>query len=59
MGATRVVPSRSVLYPTGDPNINEEEEYKLREHLVRTALRIVGTEIKEPTVVDITSAPSV
>ncbi len=59
MGATRVIPSRSVLYPTGDPNKTREEEFKLRKQLVSCAIAAVQTDVNEPTVFDITLAPKV
>jgi len=50
MGGNRLVPSRSVLYPTGDPDLSPSEEYKLRYQIVLNALRAVQTDIKEATV---------
>ncbi|HHV17514.1 MAG TPA: glycine/betaine/sarcosine/D-proline family reductase selenoprotein B [Thermoanaerobacterales bacterium] len=50
MGGNRLVPSRSVLHPTGDPDLTLSEEFKLRQKIVSNALQAIQTEIKEPTV---------
>lgn len=55
MGANRVVPSRSVLYPTGDPSLTPSEERELRLKLVKRALDAVQTDIKESMVMEGTS----
>ena len=49
-GGNRLTPSRSVLYPTGDPELTPEEEYALREKLVRGALRAIGTDVDAPQI---------
>ncbi len=50
IGSIRVVPSRSVLYPTGDPNLTPAEEHKLRLQLVKNALESVQTDLEQPLV---------
>ena len=50
MGGNRLVPSRSVLHPTGDPELSPEEEYSLRLAIVRNAIHALGHEIHEPYV---------
>jgi glycine reductase len=52
MGSNRLVPSRSVLYPTGDPDLSPPEEYELRKRIVRSALSAVQTQITAPTVIE-------
>jgi len=50
MGGNRLVPSRSVLYPTGDPELLPEEEATLRRKIVANALEAIKTEIIEPVI---------
>jgi glycine reductase len=45
-----MVPSRSVLYPTGDPELSRDEEYSLRMRIVQTALRALQTDIDAPRI---------
>lgn len=53
MGSNRMVPSRSVLYPTGDPELSITEEFKLRQQIIKSALEAVQTEIVEPKIIEI------
>gem|GEM_PF-2600371 len=50
MGGNRIVPSRSVLCPAGDPELTRAEEFSLRLTILRCALRAVGTDIGEARV---------
>jgi len=50
MGGNRLVPSRSVLHPTGDPELSLEEEKALRRKIVANALEGIATEIAEPKI---------
>ena len=50
MGGNRLVPSRSVLYPTGDPELTPDEEYRLRQRIVGNALEAVQADIREPQI---------
>lgn len=52
MGANRVVPSSSVLYPTGDPARTDSEEVKRRRQLVGEALQAIATQVERPTVIE-------
>ena len=54
MGAPRVVPTRGIPYPTGDPALGPEEEKAWRRLLVQTALKAVSTAVKKPTVFKVT-----
>ena len=49
-GANRVVPGFAIPYTLGNPNITEEEQYKMRYHLVDVALDALATPIEERTV---------
>jgi glycine reductase len=55
MGTNRIVPSRSVLYPTGDPSLTPDEEIKLRHQIIKRALEAVQTDIEEQTVFETNS----
>lgn len=50
VGAPRVVPTRGIPYPAGDPNLSPEAEKAWRRTLLTTALRALTTSVKEPTV---------
>ena len=50
VGSNRMVPTVSVPYPLGDPQLSKEAEWALRYHRVGVALDSLATEITEPTV---------
>ena len=50
VGANRIVPTVSIPYPLGDPNLSEEEQWKLRHHRVGVALDSLTESINEQTV---------
>ena len=50
VGANRVVPTRGIQYPMGDPSLSREQEEAWRERLLRTALKALETEVFGPTV---------
>ena len=52
MGAPRIVPTRGIPYPTGDPSLDPAAERAWRRQLLETALRAVSTAVTEPTVFD-------
>lgn len=52
MGAPRIVPTRGIPYPTGDPELTAEQERAWRRTLLERALDAVSTPVKEPTVFD-------
>lgn len=51
-GANRVVPSQSVLYPTGDPSLEAEAELVLRQNLINQSIEAVRAEVEEPSVIE-------
>jgi glycine reductase len=51
-GAPRVVPTRGIPYPTGDPGLEREEECRWRRLLLEQAILAVATPVQEPTVFD-------
>jgi betaine reductase len=50
VGANRVVPTRGIQYPTGDPSLPREQEEAWRERLLLTALKALQTPVDGPTV---------
>jgi glycine reductase len=50
VGAPRIVPTRGIPYPTGDPSLSPAEERAWRRRLVERALEAVATPVKEPTI---------
>ncbi len=53
VGAPRIVPTRGIPYPTGDPSLGSADEAAWRMRLVRAALEALGTPVKQPTVFDV------
>ncbi len=52
VGAPRIVPTRGIPYPTGDPELSAEAERAWRRQLLERALHALATPVKEPTVFD-------
>ena len=52
VGATRIVPAVAIPHPLGNPELDKEEEFKLREKIVDEALKALQTDVKEQTVFD-------
>jgi betaine reductase len=50
VGANRIVPTRGIQYPMGDPSLPREQEEAWRERLFLTALKALETPVTEPTV---------
>lgn len=50
VGANRILPATAIPYPTGNPNVSREEEYKLRKKMVQRALDALRKNITEQTV---------
>jgi len=55
VGATRIVPTRGIPYPTGDPELSPEQEHAWRRRLLERALLALATPVTEPTVFEETS----
>jgi len=53
VGAPRIVPTRGIPYPTGDPSLSPEAEKAWRRRLVERALEAVATPVHQPTVFDV------
>lgn len=58
VGAPRVVPTRGIPYPTGDPSLDPEQERAWRRRLLETALVAVSTAVSGPTVFDPEQVPA-
>ena len=52
VGAPRIVPTRGIPYPAGDPELSAEGERIWRRQLLERALEALATPVKEPTVFD-------
>ena len=52
VGANRIVPAVAIPHPLGNPKLDKDEEYKLRQRIVDEALRALTTEVTEQTVFD-------
>jgi glycine reductase len=50
VGAARIVPTRGIPYPAGDPSLSKNQEREWRKQLVVKALQAVGTAVTGPTV---------
>ncbi len=50
VGAPRVVPTRGIPYPTGDPSLDAAAERAWRRRLVERGLEAVATAVHAPTV---------
>jgi glycine/betaine/sarcosine/D-proline reductase family selenoprotein B len=52
VGAPRIVPTRGIPFPTGDPELGPAAERAWRRQLLERALHAVSTSVTEPTVFD-------
>lgn len=52
VGAPRIVPTRGIPFPMGDPELGPEQERAWRRQLLERALQAVTTQVSEPTVFD-------
>jgi glycine/betaine/sarcosine/D-proline reductase family selenoprotein B len=50
VGAPRIVPTRGIPYPAGDPSLGPEGERAWRRQLLERALAALKTPVGEPTV---------
>jgi len=53
VGAPRIVPTRGIPWPAGDPSLPPAQEADWRERLLRTALAAVATHVEGPTVFEV------
>ena len=50
VGAPRIVPTRGIPFPTGDPELGPDAERAWRRQLLERALVAVATQVSAPTV---------
>lgn len=50
VGAPRIVATRGIPYPTGDPSLSPEAEKQWRRQLMERALEVLATPVHQPTV---------
>ena len=50
IGANRIIPGVGIPYPLGDPTQGEADSKKIREKMVRRALKTLQTHVSEQTV---------
>jgi len=50
VGAPRIVPTRGIPYPTGDPSLSPDAEKQWRRQLLSRALEALQTTVHHPTV---------
>jgi glycine reductase len=56
VGAPRIVPTRGIPFPTGDPGLDPDEERVLRRRLLERALEALCTPVDGPTVFELVEA---
>ena len=52
VGAPRVVPTRGIPYPAGDPSLDPERERAWRRKLLEQALVAISTPVDGPAIFD-------
>ncbi len=50
VGAPRIVPTRGIPFPTGDPSLSPQGEHAWRRRLLERALEALQTAVHRPTV---------
>jgi betaine reductase len=53
VGAPRIVPTRGIPFPAGDPSLEPAEERAWRQRLLERALEAVQTAVHEPTLFEV------
>jgi betaine reductase len=56
VGVSRIITGGGIPYPVGNPLLPRDREIEFRRRLVEKALEAIGTEVKEPTVFDVSIA---
>jgi glycine reductase complex component B subunit gamma len=59
VGAPRIVPTRGIPYPTGDPSLDAPRERAWRRRLLERALVAVSTRVERPTVFEVEESEQV
>ena len=50
VGAPRIVPTRGIPYPAGDPSLDRDRERTWRRRLLERAVETIATPVTEPTI---------
>lgn len=53
VGAPRIVPTRGIPYPTGDPSLEPKAERAWRRRLLERALEALSTPVHKPTIFEV------
>jgi len=53
VGAPRIVATRGIPFPAGDPSLEPAEEHAWRRRLLERALEAVSTAVHEPTLFEV------
>jgi len=53
VGAPRIVPTRGIPFPAGDPSLDAGEERAWRQRLLERALEAVSTPVHAPTLFEV------
>jgi glycine reductase len=53
VGAPRIVPTRGIPFPAGDPSLEPDEERAWRQRLLERALEAVSTPVHGPTLFEV------
>lgn len=53
VGANRIVPAVAIPHPLGNPAMEADEEFKVRERIVERALQALETEVEEQTIFEV------
>ena len=53
VGAPRIVPTKGIPYPAGDPSLSPSQERAWRRRLVEKGLEAVSTPVSGPTVFEV------
>jgi betaine reductase len=56
VGAPRIVPTRGIPFPAGDPSLDPEAERAWRRRLLDRALEAVSTAVHQPTLFPVEEA---
>ncbi len=56
VGVSRIITGGGIPYPVGNPSMPPDRELEFRRRLVEKALEAISSEIKEPTVFNVTVA---
>jgi glycine reductase len=56
VGVSRIITGGGIPYPVGNPSMPRDREVEFRRRLVEKALEAISTEVKGPTIFDVSIA---